>query len=132
MTTPLKNFILIVEDDLAIAEMLVLAFALHGYASEYATDGLEALKFIEEFKPPDLILCDIEMPNMDGLAFIEHKRKTPNVRDIPVILMSARKDGEALASVNGVVAFIQKPFELFRVMKLVEVVLAEKVNVRGS
>ncbi len=88
----------------------MLAFALHGYASDYAPDGYKALRFIEEFKPPDLILCDIEMPNMNGLAFLEHKQKIPSIRDIPVILMSATKDGEARASVNGAVAFIQKPF----------------------
>ncbi len=131
MTTPLKNSILIVDDDLDICEISVLMLALYGYAPDYELDGFSALKRMQQVKT-DLVICDLEMPNMDGLSFIEHKRKIPEIRDIPVILLSAEKDGEEQATVDGVVAYIQKPFEMFRLLKLVDVVLAEKTYVRGS
>ncbi len=131
MPTSLKNSILVVDDDLQICEMLVLTLAMYGYAPDYELDGLSALKRMQQVKT-DLVICDLEVPKMDGLAFVEHKRQLPKIRDIPVILMGAKKGSRQKSYVDGVTAYIGKPFELFRLLKLVEIVLAEKVTVMGS
>ncbi len=132
MLTPKRQYsILIVDDDINVCDMLMLTLSLYGYAPSYSSDGHSALKHIQEVKT-DLVICDICMPHMNGLEFIEQKRKIPEIRDIPVILMSAKKGSREKAFVDGVTAYIYKPFELSRVLKLVEIVLAEKVSVRGS
>jgi len=83
------NHILIVEDDPVIQEMLVRILSKDGYQISTAENGLFALQEIEK-TPPDLILLDLMMPEMDGFEFVERLRQTPAWLKIPVIVLTAK------------------------------------------
>lgn len=102
--------ILIIDDELTLRETVAEFCALVGYEVVQAVDGFDGLEKIQ-LESPDLILCDVMMPNMDGLIFIK-KHFFSNHAHIPVVLMTAKIEHEdELNSFKlGVKACIKKPF----------------------
>lgn len=83
-----ETVVLLAEDDSAIMTMLCAFLETKGYILVTARDGEEAVS--EAFKrQPDVILMDIQMPGMDGLAAIEHLRRDPGFRKTPIIALTA-------------------------------------------
>jgi len=82
--------------------------------------GSEALKRMEN-EEPDLIITDLWMPGMDGMAIIEHTRKDKRLDKIPVIIFSARpvQDYEEMARKLGVGHYIKKPATLEEILQVV-------------
>jgi signal transduction histidine kinase/CheY-like chemotaxis protein len=103
--------ILVVEDDLALAQFMHELLELEGYVVQVAADGMEALRLMEN-TPPDLIVSDIVMPRMDGYRFHEHVRADERWRAVPFIFLTARAErmdilrGKSL----GVDDYLTKPF----------------------
>ncbi|MGB9738699.1 MAG: ATPase [Chloroflexus aggregans] len=83
------DYILIVEDNQALAEMVARTLHTAGWHTEVVSDGEAGLIAVRS-KPPGLILLDYLLPKLDGLQFLEALRADPVGRDIPVILMTAR------------------------------------------
>jgi len=79
--------ILIVEDEKILADLLAKKLKEESYDISLAHDGQEAFRKIREEKP-DLILLDIIMPKMGGFEVLEEMQKTPEVKNIPVIVIS--------------------------------------------
>lgn len=79
-----------------------------GYAVETAADGEEAMRLIED-TPPRLLLLDIQMPRLDGPALARELRA--RLRDLPVIVMTARPHPEREADRCNAVAALAKPFD---------------------
>jgi two-component system chemotaxis sensor kinase CheA len=88
-----KKRILLVEDSMTTRalEKSILEFA--GYEVLSAVDGAEAWRLLEE-QTVDLIVSDVEMPNMDGYALTEAVRASPRLRDLPIILVTSRSTDE--------------------------------------
>ena len=88
---PGARSILLAEDDLEAQQLFarMLASAEQGYVVFYATDGEMALKMLIE-RRPDLLLLDLVMPNGGGFAVLEAKKEDPEIREIPVIIISAK------------------------------------------
>jgi DNA-binding response OmpR family regulator len=82
--------ILIVDDEQAFAEIGQLILERAGFTVGVAPSAVDAMKMIET-SPPDLILCDVEMPQMDGFEFLRLLRSNPRFRDLPFVFMSARR-----------------------------------------
>jgi len=80
--------ILLVEDELAAAEAIGYLLRMNGFQVVSASNGREALERLPEVRP-DLVLTDIMMPWMDGLELARHIREQPELRDLPIVLMSA-------------------------------------------
>jgi len=127
---PVKDDILVVEDDQTLRR--VLQFSLgKKHVVRTAADGEEALKRVVE-RIPDLIICDIMMPRMDGWAFFSAIKSHPETRVIPFIFLTAKKDEmmKLKAFRAGVDDYITKPFDLerlhVRVNSLLERVAAYK------
>ena len=77
-----------------------------------AEDGQAALDFLAQNKP-NLILCDINMPNMDGITFLKEKAQNGSIKDIPVVMITTEGgsvDVVQEARDNGASASIKKPF----------------------
>ena len=102
--------ILAVDDEAPILELLRVNLTAEGYNVITASDGMVALKLLEEHIP-DLLLLDIMMPNLDGMQVLERIRRTS---DIPVIMVTARCEVAALRdSLNlGADDFVRKPFSV--------------------
>ena len=90
-------------------------------------NGKEALPYIKQ-NPPDLIISDINMPQMDGWEFIQHLKQDPSVRDIPVIFITATfKDKESVIKgfKAGVEDYIFEPFDgeelIFRIKAVLRI-----------
>ncbi len=102
--------VLIVDDDRHIVAMLASLLEDEGFVVRKAYDGLTALQETE-LSPPDLVLSDIAMPKMNGLALAQRLRD----RDIPVVLLSAAVADPRLKGI----AFVPKPFDLDQIMDVV-------------
>ena len=108
---PLKGKTVLIVDDQAEAQRLfrrMLVSARRGYRVLRASDGQEALALLHQARP-DVVLLDLSMPGMDGFRLLEAKAADPAVRDIPVIVVSARdptgqpivSNGLAISRVGG-------------------------------
>lgn len=81
--------LLVVDDDPQVADMVAQMLEERPYHIDTAVDGLSALKAIEQ-SPPDVILLDLMMPNLDGFGVIEQLRQHPQYGTIPVIVLTAK------------------------------------------
>ena len=112
--------ILVVEDEPSIANLLTLALALEGYRVDVAGDGRAALARLAE-EPYDLVLSDVMLPHLDGLALARAMGADPALRAIPLILMSAVH--QPLDEDVRHAAFLAKPFDLTHLLGTVARVL---------
>lgn len=117
MVPPTNCFTILVIDDL-VPNRALLRKVLKGvgYAVLEAGNGLEALDLLRDQNfCPDLIVTDIEMPEMDGITLVEQIRLLPNpLAHVPIIAASGNADEEMRRSVfgAGADAFLAKPFDL--------------------
>ena len=104
--------LLIVEDDSQLSAFLADALADH-YEVEVAPNGEDGIASLRN-RGADIVVSDVAMPRMDGLEFLRLVRSDPALRDVPVILLSARADDESSAAGLGGGAddYIGKPFTL--------------------
>lgn len=110
--TPRKK-ILIVDDEYFLSETMKLRFEHEGYAVACAEDGNEALHQLRE-AGADLVIMDIMMPGLDGLAATRAIREDRKLKNTPVIVLTARaRDEDRIASVQaGANDYLVKPFEV--------------------
>ena len=105
---------LLVEDDQTSRRLIraLLPKELNVTITE-AEDGQAALSLMEKPPYPDIIVCDVLMPNMDGLEFIARLRDLPRFSNIPVVMISANafKDNVSKAATLKVTRFLRKPLE---------------------
>ncbi len=104
--------ILLVEDDTILVEMYQAKFELEGHDITVATNGEECLKVLETYRP-ELILLDILMPKVNGFHVLKEIKKDPNLRQIPVILLTNLGESEVdmnkdLAKALGVADYLIK------------------------
>lgn len=126
--------ILIVEDDQANGAALELTLKRKGYGTELAVNGSQALEKAR-LSPPDLIISDVMMPEMDGFMLCRLVKADPALKHIPVILFTAtnsEKDEEALALGLGADSFIHKPAEAAEVLAAVAGALAKSAAGRSA
>lgn len=105
--------VLLVEDEEAFVDALVVGLKREGFTIEVARDGAEALDLFDEVKP-DLVLLDVMLPEVSGYEICQTVRMDPALKDVKILMMTARgstmerRKGLAL----GADGFIAKPFEL--------------------
>ena len=104
--------ILIVDDDVIIAEVASEALINSGHACGWVTSGEQALKVLKH-RRPDIILLDQDMPGMTGSQVLRQLRNSPDLYDLPVLMFSAiaGKRDEELAMFAGATGYIRKPFK---------------------
>lgn len=104
---------------------------MNGYETISAKHGLEALRLIREQKP-DLVILDINMPQLDGFGVIEKLRNENN--NVPVIVLTARdqKDDKSIGFSLGADDFVTKPFGLEELLMRVSAVLRRSKNIPTS
>ncbi|NOG62597.1 MAG: response regulator [Chloroflexi bacterium] len=108
-----KARILIVEDDLDLAEMLNAYFRVQGYDVSTAAWGEDAVRVSKE-TAPDLVVLDIRLPDIDGYEVCRRIRTNRRTASIPVIFLTEKRDRvDKLAGLElGVVDYITKPFDI--------------------
>jgi two-component system, chemotaxis family, chemotaxis protein CheY len=117
-THPALAQVMIVEDNADLRETLADLLALEGYRIEGVAHGQAALAHLREAPPPRLILLDLMMPVMNGWEFLRELRWDPHWAAIPVVVMSAIADEEAVCRLQGVAACLRKPVDIEELLKL--------------
>lgn len=107
--------ILIIEDDLAIAHLLSDLLQMVGFHVRHAANGHEGMALLDQ-QVPDLILCDVMMPILDGRAVCQYVQTTPHYQSVPLVMMSA---GRVDLSECTFTAFLAKPFDVPQLLDLV-------------
>jgi CheY-like chemotaxis protein len=100
--------VLVIDDDPDLRAVLSLLLSASGYRVTTAADGEEGLQQMVADRP-GLVLCDLDMPRIDGSAVASAMERDPRLRAIPLVIMSGMPVGRA-APVPGAVAMLPKPF----------------------
>lgn len=116
--------ILVVEDEQAIAEMIVMSLEMAGYEVKRAANGDIAFQMILD-TAPDLILADWMMPMMTGLELAQRLKREPSTAEIPIILLTAKSDeNDKLKGFDaGVDDYVLKPFSPRELLARIKAVL---------
>jgi CheY-like chemotaxis protein len=113
----MNHSVLLVEDNAAFATMLVSLLQLHGYTVSLASHGREALTVLAS-QTPCVILLDLQMPEMDGYAFLNALRQQRPAAPLPVVILTA--DVQAAAPFEQQqVPVVRKPFPFATLLALI-------------
>lgn len=113
--------ILIIDDAIHIRRLTARMLERVGFITLEASDGLQGLQFLKE-KKPDIVTCDISMPNMDGHEFLVAAKADVDTKDIPIIIITAiGQEGEAAkATEMGADAYLTKPFSSSNLIETIQ------------
>jgi DNA-binding response OmpR family regulator len=118
--------LLIIDDEKDLRETLSELFTMVGHKVIEAIDGFDGLEKVKESKP-DLIVCDVMMPKLDGYGFLEHLKLT-DYSNTPLIFITARTEisDQEKGILLGARAYIIKPFSFQELRWVVEYNLENK------
>ncbi|NER51715.1 MAG: hybrid sensor histidine kinase/response regulator, partial [Symploca sp. SIO1A3] len=111
-TQPTTTTVLVVDDAAALRRTLALTLEKAGFRVVQARDGREAIEQLQKNSSIGLVICDIEMPNMNGFDFLNYRRQDPELREIPVAMLTSRSNEKHrwLALHLGATAYFTKPY----------------------
>ncbi len=125
MTEPAKTRVVVADDDRDILDLVVFKLDQAGFETVAVTDGVAALAAIEA-EPPRLAILDIMMPGMSGLDVLRKVRANEAIKDLDVILLTARvRDSDVdTGFASGASDYVIKPFSPRELMHRVNALLA--------
>lgn len=114
--------LLIIDDDESLTELLGAYLSKQGFGVKVASDGLEGLKSLFNFKP-DLVVLDVTMPQRDGWETLERMREAS---DVPVIMLTSRSEEQDILRgfSQGADDYVTKPFSFAEMAARIQAVLA--------
>ncbi len=105
--------ILVVDDSGTVRQQVSMALKQAGFAIVEAADGKEALEAIESNPAIDMVVCDVNMPNLNGLEMVEKVKKNPGHKTLPILMLTTEGQPSMIrrAKEAGAVGWIVKPFD---------------------
>jgi DNA-binding response OmpR family regulator len=105
-----KPHVLIVDDDQTLAELLKMMLELSGFEPEAVFSGQDALDWLGQ-RRPDVMVLDLMMPDIDGLAVLRRVRANAAIQNLPIIILTARTDAPTHKACHeaGATALLTKP-----------------------
>jgi two-component system, chemotaxis family, chemotaxis protein CheY len=124
-----KSTVFIVEDSRTMRSLVRDVLESGGYEVRESPDGRQALAALHSISP-DLVITDINMPEMDGITLLREIRKHPELSRTPVLILTTSSDDEVKASARaaGATGWIGKPFDPDRLCQVVAHVLARRTE----
>lgn len=120
----MSKSILVVEDNPDAREMVSLVLTSAGFFVRTAEDGKEALDVVQDWQP-DLIITDIQMPNVDGIEMIKRVREHFNSKAVPIVVMSAITSAATQEALDaGANESAPKPMQVRNLLSLVRQLLS--------
>jgi CheY-like chemotaxis protein len=117
--------VLVVDDDPVIVKLLQVNFEMDGYDVLTAGDGAEGLAKAQTDRP-DIIVCDVMMPKMNGLEVAAALKGDQDTKHIPIILLSAKAQTSDIQAGKDVAdEYITKPFDPLELLERVSTLIAE-------
>jgi CheY-like chemotaxis protein len=117
---PPQGWILIVDDDEDIRDVIALILQTRGYRTVAACDGQDALDHLQRNGPPSLVLLDLMMPRLNGEGFAAEMRSRPETRDVPIVVLSGDTAGPKTAAAMRATGYLAKPVELATLLATIE------------
>lgn len=123
----MKKKILVIDDELSI-RMLLENFLSKTYEVITKSDGMEGVDWLEKGNMPDLIVADIQMPNMNGYDFIKNIRSSGYFKDIPLIMLSGIESSQEKVKCLklGANDYMVKPFNPEELSIRIEILLTRR------
>ena len=120
-----QSRVLVVDDDATVGRVVRLNLAAEGYEVQLATSGKEALAMVAA-EPPDCILLDVMMPEMDGLEVCRLLKSNQQTLSIPVIMLTAKAevDDKLAAFQLGADDYVSKPFDVYELSARLRAVMS--------
>ncbi|HOX12261.1 MAG TPA: response regulator [Spirochaetia bacterium] len=117
--------ILIVDDSTAIRQSITYILNQEGYETVEAKDGLEAFQMLEGLGKLDLVITDVNMPNMDGITFIRKTRELAAFKFVPILVLTTESQGSKMneGKEAGATGWIVKPFSADKLLGVVKKVI---------
>ncbi len=105
--------VLVVDDSMMIRKQVSSALTQAGFSVVEACDGADALKKLDETAEVALVVCDVNMPNMNGLEFLEAVRGQPTHASVSVVMLTTEGQNDLIqrAKALGAKGWIMKPFK---------------------
>jgi chemotaxis family two-component system sensor histidine kinase/response regulator PixL len=121
--------ILIAEDSITTRQALTLTLEKFGYQVFQAQDGQEAIEQLQLQPNIQLVICDIEMPGMNGFEFLRRSQQMPELANVPILILSSRSDEKhrSLAAQLGATAYMTKPYIEHKLLSLVADLLERSI-----
>jgi len=118
--------VMIINDSGSVRKVLMSVLQDAGFEVLESEDGQDAIEKLAEWTP-DLILCDIFMPRMNGIKFVEEFRKEPSNRKIPVLMLTTedREDRKLELMEAGANGWITKPFRPDQLLAVISKILSK-------
>ncbi len=119
---------LVVDDSITVRRVTQRLLERHGMRVITAKDGVDAIAKLQEVEP-DVILLDIEMPRMDGYQFASHVRNDPQVKDVPIVMITSRSSEKhrARAIELGVNDYLSKPYQERELIASIEPLIGQSL-----
>ncbi|MFA6609201.1 MAG: response regulator [Candidatus Paceibacterota bacterium] len=112
----MERTILVVDDSATVRKFVSVSLSMQGFRVVTAEDGMDALEKLPR-EHVDLVITDLNMPNMDGMEFARTLRGNPVYQDLPIIILTSLQE-KALKSESeklGINSYLNKPFSLEKV-----------------
>ena len=131
---PREPLVMVVDDSLTVRRITQRLLVREGYRVVLAKDGLDALEKLAAGEKPGVMLCDIEMPRMDGFDLVRNVRGDPELADIPVVMITSRiaQKHREHADELGVNHYLGKPYSEDTLLRLVREYSEESARRRGQ
>ncbi|MEI8111930.1 MAG: response regulator [Chitinophagia bacterium] len=115
------SVILVIEDELFLRQNIKTILEIKGYICHEASHGAEGIELLNSIIP-DLILCDVMMPGIDGFGVLEFVKSSESLKDIPFIFLTARADSQDREKAFAMKAtdYITKPFSIAELIGSIE------------
>jgi two-component system phosphate regulon response regulator PhoB len=119
--------VLVVEDDESLRRLMKKQLEANGFAVTTAEHGLEALMAVEKDRP-DVLVCDISMPVLDGLEFVRALKTNEQTRSIPVVFVTGQQDPSVMVKGINVGAryYVTKPYVLAELVWKLKRIVGER------
>jgi DNA-binding response OmpR family regulator len=118
-----RKLVLVVDDDRSLRAMLTKALSAKGYEVMEAADGLDASKLLATLRPPpDLLICDVTMPMIDGFSLGRIVKSQPELQAMPIIYLTGQTQPSDIVQgfKLGAQHYVQKPFSVMDLLDKVE------------
>jgi two-component system, chemotaxis family, sensor histidine kinase and response regulator PixL len=126
-----KGTILIIDDSINVRRFLALTLEKAGYVVEQAKDGQDALEKLQVGLKVQAVICDIEMPRVDGYGFLGRVKSSNDLKEIPVAMLTSRSSEKhrQLAMQLGARAYFSKPYNEQELLRTLEEIIFPVVGV---
>lgn len=124
---------LVIDDELSIRETIKDLLETAGYQVKTAGGGVEALQILPVFRP-DAVICDLMMPDMDGMEVLNQVRQMPDLGSLPFLFLSAKADVDSVRRAMNLGAddYLLKPFKAMELIQALESKIERFASLRSA